>query len=315
MRGDEVLTVQPGGILSNDTDVDVDVLTARLVRGPLHGELVLHADGSFVYKPDPSFIGVDTFTYVATDGDADSQRTHVAINVLVPSSPVDPNTEHSNNDTSSGNSGPQGPPGAGTPLDALGLHVVSNAELPSTVSEREHAEQLPTREMQQRHNDPEDSADAALTTIDPGYLSLAEHDAYWVRPAARSRTADDVIETVLATIETVPLPTTADVIAPLVTAAQTELADLGALLNDHSLLQRWMIGSAVGVTTGLTVGYVFWTVRAGYLLTGLIAQVPAWRFVDPLPILGSLAGAAGPGDAESLASIAEASGNDTSLTS
>jgi len=193
--------------------------------------------------------------------------------------------------------------------------VVSNAALLSTVSERQHAEQLPTREMQQRHNSPEDSADAALTTIDPGYLSLAEHDAYWVRPAARSRTADDVIETVLATIETVPLPTTADVIAPLVTAAQTELADLGALLNDHSLLQRWMIGSAVGVTTGLTVGYVFWTVRAGYLLTGLIAQVPAWRFVDPLPILGSLAGAAGPGDAESLASIAEASGNDTSLTS
>lgn len=67
-----------------------------------------------------------------------------------------------------------------------------------------------------------------------------------------------------------------------------------------------MVGSAVGLTTGLTVGYVFWTVRAGYLLTGLIAQMPAWRFVDPLPILNSLGGDMGPTDGESLESIVQA---------
>ena len=68
------------------------------------------------------------------------------------------------------------------------------------------------------------------------------------------------------------------------------------------------------MTTGLTVGYVFWTVRAGYLLTGLIAQAPAWRFVDPLPILNSLNGDVGPTDAESLASIAEAGTGQASTT-
>ena len=75
-----------------------------------------------------------------------------------------------------------------------------------------------------------------------------------------------------------------------------------------------MVGSAVGLTTGLTVGYVLWTVRAGYLLTGLIAQVPAWRFVDPLPILNSLDNERGPGDGESLASIVQSNSGDAAVS-
>ena len=115
-------------------------------------------------------------------------------------------------------------------------------------------------------------------------------------------------------VESVPLPAVSEVVVPIVAAAHSELVDLSTVLENHSLFQRWMIGSAVGVTTGLTVGYVFWTVRAGYLLTGLIAQAPAWRFVDPLPILNSLTGDMGPTDAESLASIAQAGSEETAAT-
>jgi hypothetical protein len=31
--------------------------------------------------------------------------------------------------------------------------------------------------------------------------------------------------------------------------------------------------------------YILWTIRAGYLLAGLLSSMPAWTFVDPLPIL------------------------------
>jgi hypothetical protein len=45
--------------------------------------------------------------------------------------------------------------------------------------------------------------------------------------------------------------------------------------------------AATGVVAVLTVGYTIWTVRAGYLVTSLLASLPAWRLIDPLPILAA----------------------------
>ena len=56
------------GVLENDTDVDGDLFTARLVSGPSHGTLTLNLDGTLSYTPDPDFNGVDSFTYRANDG-------------------------------------------------------------------------------------------------------------------------------------------------------------------------------------------------------------------------------------------------------
>jgi Cadherin-like/Bacterial cadherin-like domain len=48
---------------------------------------------------------------------------------------------------------------------------------------------------------------------------------------------------------------------------------------------RLVAGSATVVSLGLSVLYILWTIRAGYLLAGLLSSMPAWTFVDPLPIL------------------------------
>ena len=37
--------------------------------------------------------------------------------------------------------------------------------------------------------------------------------------------------------------------------------------------------------SSLTVGYVFWIARAGYLLSSILSSLPAWKEFDPLPIL------------------------------
>jgi hypothetical protein len=55
------------GVLANDTDPDGDPLTAALETPPLHGELVLSPDGSFLYTPDLDYFGSDQFTYRACD--------------------------------------------------------------------------------------------------------------------------------------------------------------------------------------------------------------------------------------------------------
>ncbi|PKO14105.1 MAG: hypothetical protein CVU39_16140 [Chloroflexi bacterium HGW-Chloroflexi-10] len=74
------------GVLANDTDVDSPAITAVLVSTTANGTLTLNADGSFTYTPNVDFGGVDTFTYKATDGKADSNVVTVTINV--PSIPV-----------------------------------------------------------------------------------------------------------------------------------------------------------------------------------------------------------------------------------
>ena len=61
-----------GGLLGNDTDADGDTLRAVLVSSVSHGKLNLFDDGSFVYTPDPNFVGVDAFTYRVNDGIAET---------------------------------------------------------------------------------------------------------------------------------------------------------------------------------------------------------------------------------------------------
>ena len=74
----KVFTVPAPGVLGNDTDPDtnpVDVLSVAAVpahTSPVNGVLVLNADGSFTYTPNPGFIGLDTFTYFVNDGTVNS---------------------------------------------------------------------------------------------------------------------------------------------------------------------------------------------------------------------------------------------------
>ena len=78
---DQPLAIEPGGALTNDQDAEGDTLAAVLVNGPSHGTLVLNDDGSFTYTPNAGFSGEDTFSYVANDGQADSNTATVSLTV------------------------------------------------------------------------------------------------------------------------------------------------------------------------------------------------------------------------------------------
>ena len=63
------------GVLSGDSDVDGDPLTAAVVTNPAHGTLSLNSDGSFTYTPTPGYSGDDSFVYGASDGAIQSYAT------------------------------------------------------------------------------------------------------------------------------------------------------------------------------------------------------------------------------------------------
>ncbi|MCF6391742.1 cadherin-like domain-containing protein, partial [Mycobacterium sp. MBM] len=74
-------TAVSGNVLTNDSDIDGDTLTATLVDGPTNGTLTLNTDGSFTYTPTADFNGTDSFTYTAGDGTDTSSVETVSITV------------------------------------------------------------------------------------------------------------------------------------------------------------------------------------------------------------------------------------------
>ena len=80
------LTVAAPGVLANDEGAG---LSAIEVSGPTNGLLTLNSDGSFTYTPDSDYIGSDSFTYQASNGQTNSNIATVTINVTnVISNPV-----------------------------------------------------------------------------------------------------------------------------------------------------------------------------------------------------------------------------------
>jgi VCBS repeat-containing protein len=79
--GNTLTVLVAEGVLANDSDPDGDPLEAQLVDDVDHGILSLHADGSFLYVPEVSFIGVDYFRYRSFDGLATSDEVLVTITV------------------------------------------------------------------------------------------------------------------------------------------------------------------------------------------------------------------------------------------
>jgi uncharacterized repeat protein (TIGR01451 family) len=72
------------GVLANDTDPNLDALTAVLVSGPTHSApsgFTLNADGSFSYTPAANYNGSDSFTYKANDGSLDSNVATVTLTI------------------------------------------------------------------------------------------------------------------------------------------------------------------------------------------------------------------------------------------
>ncbi|WP_162605816.1 DUF6351 family protein [Jiangella aurantiaca] len=75
LEQDTALPVEAPGLLANDTSAGGRALTASLVAPPARGTVVVEPDGSFVYTPEASYVGVDTFTYVVSDGERSSAAT------------------------------------------------------------------------------------------------------------------------------------------------------------------------------------------------------------------------------------------------
>ena len=78
---DTAITYTAAQLLANDTDADGNPLTIASVLAGSNGAVVLNQDGTVTFTPTANFNGVANFSYITTDGTAQSNSTTVTVTV------------------------------------------------------------------------------------------------------------------------------------------------------------------------------------------------------------------------------------------
>ncbi|MCA9168748.1 MAG: tandem-95 repeat protein, partial [Planctomycetales bacterium] len=80
IRSDEVFGIHQYGVLRNDGATHTNA-HPTIVDDVDHGSLQMHPDGTFDYRPDADYVGVDQFRYRVTDTNGVASTALVTINV------------------------------------------------------------------------------------------------------------------------------------------------------------------------------------------------------------------------------------------
>jgi gliding motility-associated-like protein len=72
-----------GNVSDNDTDVDGPKKIYTVVTDVTHGTLTLNANGSFIYKPNPNFDGIDEFAYNLCDDGSPNECKKATVTITV----------------------------------------------------------------------------------------------------------------------------------------------------------------------------------------------------------------------------------------
>lgn len=323
-----ILNISPSSLLSNDTDVDGPGLVVTLLSQPEHGTLTQNPDGTFSYRPEAGYSGTDQFSYAVSDGTASSAPATVSLDVQIvaasgtggrATTESSPSTASLESTTSGGDSTVSSTSSGTTASSTSGTGASAAAQGPSSTSTVAAGPQKSNNSevvgpMASRQNDDETAGFAlgrkGMDLSDLGHRTTKSSSD---GDARRDR---GLTQTVFNSLETALSPTATTQLASSLASSQlTQLrmafssqANVAAFEQLATSLNAEMQGELafeVPALAGasLTVGYVVWMLRGGMLITSLLAQMPAWRIIDPLVVLDSLD--KGADDDESLGSLVE----------
>ena len=276
-----VLSIPASGVLADDSDPEGDAITASLLVGPAHGTLILLADGSFQYTPDGSFIGADTFAYAASDGSLASGATLVTIQVSPPKvlAPLPPPTTEADPDPKTTDDPDEEtdddderevakfPPETGGP--SAPNRGKTTVRIPNT-----YVPDVPWQGAFDSRNAPGDGQiDSELLVALPGW----QVDVQSETRVASLRSAIQRLVPFGSAVHHVLMS------GPGV--LWNELDEHTERVESHIHRDLIIVGAAGAAASSLTVGVVTWSLRTGFVASGLLAQIPAWRGVDPLLIM------------------------------
>lgn len=329
-----VVTDINAGVLGNDADPEgntpqAGTLTVTVTTPPTKGTVTLNADGTFTYTPDPGELGTDEFFYVADDGVEQSGPTRVVITI---------NVGAGGGGGENGGGGEGGGEGGGDSGGEGGGESggegggESGGEGPSGGEGDgggSSGPEGPPLEQQPGLGDPVGDDQEVSQPISPNQPAAAPSELVLASPSENSSTASpqqtrtrsltssgalEVAEQLtVGAFDVISSP--AHLVAPELTFVVKQggfwdgLDSLDDMVEQEINLEAVEIALSAGASTAVMAGYVIWIMRGGFLMTALLAQMPAWSMVNPLPIF---AGGDLDEDGEDLASMLQKSNEEES---
>jgi hypothetical protein len=285
-------------MLDQAVDVDGDTLSIQIVNGPTQGTLELQSDGGYRYVTQTGYIGADSFTYQAWDGQTSSLVTRrMDIQASYPISMPNPPGAGS------------GSGGSGSVIDTRPDEPDAESPPPSTSQPGGTNPSKPIEVMDPRDNESEgdpglsipDLIDRIHGSIGAGQFSrdllFQSHNALlqpYLSLTNAMPTGSTSIMQLLELIKPNLDLSSGDIdlrITPLNGTAHVLPTEGGKGGRDAGSGYEPMISlpKAASYSTGLglSIGTVWWTARVSGLLTSALLSTPAWRSLDPLPVISS----------------------------
>ncbi|TWU40253.1 Cadherin domain protein [Novipirellula aureliae] len=277
------IIVHPG-LLDNDSDVDSSVLTVKIVHGPEHGVLTTLMNGNFVYTPSGGYFGIDTFTYVANDGELDSNPVTVTMTINA----IDAGSGDGDGEDGDGNT------------EELGDTDDNGSDDPSATDALDNNDmlvgQVPANATSSSNNS---GSNDNGSQIAPGIVvdSLGGADGNPMNDGFGNSGFSVTRENGMQWNSASQLNLSRVHANAVDSLDQMLLLDLTHSVGWHPLEDANGPGEesisfgtenvgVVGATAGIaTVGYVLWALRGGVLLTTIFGSLPTWRLIDPSALL------------------------------
>ncbi|MBI5927618.1 MAG: cadherin domain-containing protein, partial [Aquabacterium sp.] len=293
-----------GTLLNGSSDPDGDTLAVRVLQGPQHGTLSISGSGQVTYTTNAGYVGSDSFSYVAFDGQADSSNVRVmSIQASSPLVDMGPGSNTSNTDS---------PP---PKVDTTNKNDSdTSTPKPGKVSEPKPGREEPIVVAPPSETDVTESTETGsvgallhqLTNSawTPGRFSDTFGTArqiFFAPPAgtyvtstmstvANAPSVMQLLDLIKPNLEHAP-----DInlsLTPLSSVTHAlpagRLADADTADNDSgSAPIRLTKIATYSSGLSLSIGTIWWTARMSGLVTSALISTPAWRSLDPLPVVTS----------------------------
>ncbi|QDV47196.1 Cadherin domain protein [Stieleria neptunia] len=289
----ETLTVSVAGVIFNDTDVDGDALAIVLVAAPANGTFSLDPGGNFTYTPNASFFGQDSFFYRVTDGALSSNLAEVVLDVplagLAISAAEATSTSDPSSDPDSDEPESQGATEsqADTPSEADLEFEASNDPSEATITSSEGPGIAPASGLHGSGIKSDGNLDGASGGAGPpGNEGLpeevlrAERQLYGVYAVSSEASSSALSHS--PEMQQLERLLRRDLQQAIV---WTQWDDPQEQEDDSPTMV--MVGAAGAGMSVFSIGYVFWALRGGALMTVFASSLPAWRFIDPIAMLSA----------------------------
>jgi hypothetical protein len=269
VQRNQTLALNAPGVMANDLDAEGQPLTLTLVTTVSNGLLLLLPNGATLYRPGLDFTGYDKFTYRISDGVATSDVATVTIRVSSfgplprpePPPPLPPTSP---------------PLDPGSPTPSVG--PVPRRRVPAIitgvdVSAFQVHEQLDLHDLQ------------AILEFKRMQWAKGGKEL-WTQFYATRRGLQGVESRLKYEIASFRRGEVLDQSAFFV----EKLRPLKVEMADEGPFVEYTAGTVFITAVALTAGFIFWAVKGGFLVASFLSQVPAWKYVDPLPIFDTMAG-------------------------